>query len=183
VEEAEALAEDIQTYLEQSAWPAAETKLANLKGMGDKLTSAGVAQAKRSAYESSLDSLAAAITRRSRADALPAANRVSRVVARIMADYPTKVPVEVTWMDVAGRDALYAAAQGRWSDAANAVAEAARNYAVVQPHVRATDAALDRQVTTELAELQRADRSHAPARVARLAQALLENVDRIEQTF
>ena len=104
-----------------------------------------------------------AITRRSRADVLTAGNRVSRVVTAIMTDYPTKVPVGVTLMDVAGRDALYASQQGRWADAAKARAELGRNYAAVQVHVRARDPALDRATS--------------------LAQALLDDVDRIEQTF
>jgi hypothetical protein len=75
-----------------------------------KLASVGVARTKRSSYGDALVSLDAAISRRSRADALTAGNRLSRVVTDIMADYPTKVPAEVVYMDVAGRDVLYAAA-------------------------------------------------------------------------
>ena len=183
VEQAEALAEDVQTDLDQSAWPAAEAKFRELRGVGEKLASVGVAETKRSAYGNALDSLGAAIARRSRAGALTAGNRVSRVVAGIMADYPTKVPVEVTLMDVAGRDALYAAQQGRWGDAAKATAELGRSYTAVQVHVRARDPALDRRVTAEIARLQRAVASRARNRAASLAQALLEDVDRIEQTF
>jgi hypothetical protein len=183
VEQAEALAEDVQTYLDQNAWPAAEAKFRELRGVGEKLASVGVAEAKRSAYVNALDSLGAAIARRSRAGALTAGNRVSRVVAGIMADYPTKVPVEVTLMDVAGRDALYAAQQGRWGDAAKATAELGRSYTAVQVHVRARDPALDRRVTAEIARLQRAVASRARDRATSLAQALLEDVDRIEQTF
>src|SRR6267378_889403 len=95
VEQAEGLAEDVQNDLEQNAWPAAEAKLRELRGVGEKLRSVGVAQTKGTAYGQALDSLGAAITRRSRADALTAGNRVSRVVTGIMADYPTKVPVDV----------------------------------------------------------------------------------------
>jgi len=183
VEQAEALAEDVQTYLDQNAWPAAEAKFRQLRAVGEKLASVGVAETKRSAYVNALDSLAAAIARRSRAGALTAGNRVSRVVAGIMADYPTKVPVDVTLMDVAGRDALYAAQQGRWSDAAKATAELGRSYTAVQVHVRGRDPALDRRVTGEIARLQRAVASRAPDRATSVAQALLEDVDRIEQTF
>jgi len=97
--------------------------------MGEKLASVGVARTKRSAYGNALVSLDAAITRRDRADALTAGNRLSRVVTDIMADYPTKVPAEVAYMDVAGRDVLYAAEQGRWSCAADPVGEVGRRYA------------------------------------------------------
>ncbi len=183
VEQAEALAEDIQTDLAQNAWPAAEAKLRELRLVGENLASVGIAETKRSAYGRALDSLGAAITRRSRADALTAGNRVSRVVAGIMSDYPTKVPVDVTLMDVAGRDALYAAQQGRWSSAAKATAELGRSYTAVQVHVRARDPALDQRVTAELARLQRAVSSRARDRATSLSQALLEDVDRIEQTF
>jgi hypothetical protein len=183
VEQAEALAEDVQTDLDQNAWPAAEAKFRELRVVGEKLASVGVAESKRSAYVNALDSLGAAIDRRSRAGALTAGNRVSRVVAGIMADYPTKVPVDVTLMDVAGRDALYAAQQGRWGDAATATEELGRSYTAVQVHVRARDPALDRRVTAEIARLQRAVASRARNRATSLAQVLLEDVDRIEPTF
>ena len=153
VEQAEALAEDVQSDLDRSAWPAAEAKLRELRGTGEKLASVGVAQTKRS------------------------------VVTGIMADYPTKVPVHVSLMDVAGRDVLYAAEQGRWSDAANGAAEVGRSYAPVQAHVKASNPALDQRVTSEMAQLQRAIVLRARDRVTSLAQALLEDVDHIEQTF
>jgi hypothetical protein len=183
VEQAEALAEDVQTYIDQNAWPAAEAKFRELRVVGENLASVGVAETKRSAYVNALDSVGAAIARRSRPDALTAGNRVSRVVAGIMADYPTKVPVDVTMMDVAGRDELYAAQQGRWGDAATATAELGRSYTTVQAHVRARDPALDRRVTAEITQLQRAVASRVRTRATSLAQALLEDVDRIEQTF
>jgi hypothetical protein len=183
VEQAEALAEDVQTYLDQNAWPAAEAKFRELRVVGENLASVGVDETKRSAYGNALDSLGAAITRRSRAGALTAGNRVSRVVAGIMADYPTKVPVHVSLMDVAGRDALYAAQQQRWGAAAKATAELGRSYATVQVHVRARDPALDRRVTAEIAQLQRAVASRGRNQATSLAQSLLENVDRIELTF
>jgi hypothetical protein len=112
-----------------------------------------------------------------------AANQVSRIVTGIMADYPMKVPVEVAYMDVAGRDVLYAAQQGRWSSAADPVAEVGRNYAAVQAEVRARNPALDQLVTSEIAHLQVAVASRARDRATSLAQALLEDVDHIEQTF
>jgi hypothetical protein len=183
VEQAEALAEDVQTDLAQNAWPAAEMKLGELRSLGEKLGLAGVPQPKQSAYGRAVDSLGAAITRRSQSEALAAGNYVSRIVSRIMADYPTKVPVAVVYMDVAGRDVLYAAQQRRWSDAAGAVAEVGKSYAAVQAHVRARDPALDQRVTSEIAQLQRAVVSRARDRATSLAQALLEDVDRIELTF
>jgi hypothetical protein len=183
VERAEALAEDVQDDVARNAWPAAEAKLGELRGVGAKFDAVGVAPADRVAYGNALDSLEGTIARRSRAEALTAGNRVSRVVTGIMAGYPTKVPADVGLMDVAGRDALYAAQQGRWAEALRAAAELGRGYAAVQAHVRARDPALDRRVTAETAQLRRAAASRARDQAVSLAQALLEDVDRIEQTF
>jgi hypothetical protein len=183
VEQAEALAEDVQTDLAQKTWPAAEARVRELRSLGEKLDSAGVPQPKRSAYGRAVDSLGAAIARRSQSEALTAGNQVSRIVTGIMADYPTKVPAAVVYMDVAGRDVLYAAQQGRWSGAAGPVAEVGRSYAAVQAQVRARNPALDQRVTSEIAQLQRAVVSRARDRATSLAQALLDDVDRIELTF
>jgi len=183
VEHAEALAEDVQSDLDRNAYSAAEAKLRELRGLGETFASVGVAIDKRSAYGVALDSLGAAITRRSQANALTAGNRVSRVVTGIMADFPTRVPMEVAYMDVAGRDVLYAARQGRWRDAANPVGELERSYSAVQTHVKARNPALDQRVTSEVAQLGRAVVSREGDRATSLAQALLDDVDRIEQTF
>jgi hypothetical protein len=183
VEQAEALAEDVQTDLAQNAWPAAEAKVRELRSLREKLDSAGVAQAKQSAYVGAVDSLARAITRRSQNEGLTAGNHVSRIVSGIMAGYPTKVPAQVVYMDVAGRDVLYAAQQGRWSDAAAPVAELGRDYAAVQAYVRAHNFALDQVVTSEIAQLRRAVVSRRPDRATSLASALLEDVDRIELIY
>jgi hypothetical protein len=95
VEQAEGLAEDVQTDLTQNAWPAAEAKLRELRSLGGRLDSAGVSKPKQSAYRQAVDSLGVAITRRSQAGAPVAGNYVSRIVTGIVADHPTKVPVEV----------------------------------------------------------------------------------------
>jgi hypothetical protein len=183
VDQAEALAEDVQTDIAQLAWTAAEARTHELKSRGERLEAAGVPQPKRSAYRRAVDSLGAAITRRNRSDALTAGNHVSRIVTAIMADYPTKVPVQVVYMDVAGRDVLYAAAQGRWNRAAAPVAEVGASYAAVQAHVKARNPALDQQVSSEIGQLQRAVVARERDRATSLAQALLEDVDRIELTF
>jgi hypothetical protein len=183
VEQAEALAEDVQTDIAQNGWPAAEARLRELRNLREELNGAGVPQPEQAAYETAVDSLEAAITRRNRSVALTAGNEVSRIIGGIMAGYRTKVPVDVTYMDVAGRDLLYAAQQERWSGAAGALAELGQRYAAVQAGVRAHDPALDHRVSSEIAQLHSAVAARARARTASLAQAVLENVDRIEQTF
>jgi hypothetical protein len=183
VERAEGLAEDIQTDLAQSVWPEAEVKLRELRRLGEELDSAGVSKPQLSAYGRAVDSLGRVITRRSRSDALTAANHVSRIVSRIMADYPARIPVDVAYMDVAGRDLLYAAQQQRWRAAADAAAEVGRRYATVQAHVRAANPTLNQRVSSEIGKLRAAVGSRAQPRTSSLAQQLLEDVDHIEQTF
>jgi hypothetical protein len=151
--------------------------------VGQQLAATDVAPAQRSRYTAALDSLSGAMSRRSRGDALTAANGVSRIVTDITAGYPARVPVDVTYMDVAGRDVLYAAREGRWSSATAPVAEIGQRYAAVQKDVTARNPALDRRVTSEIAELRRAVDAGERVRAATLAQALLDDVDRIEQTL
>jgi hypothetical protein len=183
VETAEAEAEDIQADIDQGAWPAAEAKLAVLRSLADSLAAQGVPGPRRAAFGSALDTLSAVIVARSKAYALAAANRVSRIVTGMMAEYPTKVPSAVTYMDVAGRDALYDVQQSLWSEAAAAALELGRNYAAVEAHVQARDSTLDRRVTSEIQQLQDAVGARSRGGAAKLAQALLDDVDLIEQTY
>ena len=183
VEQAEALAEDVQTDVAQGAWPVAEAGARELRSLGEKLHTAGVPVSKQSGYGPAVDSLSAAISRRSQSEALTAGNHVSRIVTGIMGDYPSKVPVEVAYMDVAGRDVLYAAQQGRWSDAAAPMAEVARSYSTVQPYVRTNNFALDQVVTSKIAQLRSAVASREARQVTSLAQILLDDVGRIELIF
>jgi hypothetical protein len=183
VEQAEAAAEDLQTAVEQNAWPAAEGKLRELKAEGAKLASAGVPDSERTAYENALVPLGAAITDRSRADALTTGNRISRIVTGIMAAHPGKVPIEVGYMDVAGRDALYAAQQKRWKGAGAAVTELGQRYAAIQSDVRTRSPALDQKVSAEISKLQGAVVLHGSGPATTLAQTLLEDVDSIERLY
>lgn len=183
VEQAEGLAEDVQSDIRQNSWPAAEAKARELRTLPPRLDSAGVAQPKRDAYKRAVESLGAAIAARSGSEALTAGNQVSRVVAGIMLDFPAQVPGAVAYMDVAGRDVLYAAQQGRWSDAVAPVAEVARSYAAVQPYVRSRNFALDQQVSSEITQLRRGVATREQDRVSNAAQALLDEVDRIELIY
>jgi hypothetical protein len=130
-----------------------------------------------------LDFLVVALAERSRPKALTAANRVSRVVTDIMAAYPTTVPIDVAYMDVGTRDVLYDTEQRHWSRAAVGAADLLGHYADVQSHVRARDPALDRRVASEIGQLRRAIDAREQAPAVTLAKALLDDVDRIEQSY
>jgi len=183
VEQAEALAEDIQADIDQGAWPAATSKLDSLRTLADRLAAAGVSGTQRSAYGSALDTLNAVVVVKSKDYALVAANRVSRIVTTMMADYASRVPVAVAYMDVAGRDALYGARLDRWSDVSDAALEVGRNYASVEAHVQARDSVLGRRVASEIKQLQDAVSAKSKTGAAGSAEAILNDVDRIEQTY
>ncbi|HEV7586763.1 MAG TPA: hypothetical protein VGO40_01440, partial [Longimicrobium sp.] len=181
--EAEALAEDVQTDLSAGAWPAAQAKARGLAASQQKLAALGTAPEKLAPIGDALDSLNAAIARQSRPDALTAANRISRGLNVVMAAYPSKVPIAVAEMDVAGRDALYAAEQGRWDAAAAAVTECRHTYAAVQNHVKGRDPGLDRKISGELGQMEQAVALRDGRRLATLSQALLDDVDKVELTY
>ncbi|MEO6057454.1 MAG: PepSY domain-containing protein [Gemmatimonadales bacterium] len=183
VDRAEGLAEDVQSDVARGAWPAAEAKQRELRSLEAPLAAAGVSETARFEYGRALDALGTGIGGRKRVEALKAGNHVSRIVTGMMAGYHTKIPVEVAYMDVAGRDVLYAAQQGRWESAAESVGDLERRYASVQADVRARELPLDRRVTVEIGQLRSAVAARAGNRTTTLANRLLEDVDRIEGTF
>jgi hypothetical protein len=179
---AEGLAEDIQADLDTLGWQAARAKLAELQ-LNRTLLRAAVPALKAVRYETALDSLTAQIARHDRAAALSSANQLSRVLLTITADYDLIVPVQVGYLDVAGRDAIYGAATRRWQDAAGAAAELRANYAIVRAHVAAKDRTLDQRVQRRLSELDGAVAAKNTVRVKAIATTLLDDVDLVEQTY
>ena len=179
---AEGLAEDIQADLDTGAWQAAGAKLAQLQVNRPALQAAAPGP-EFAGYETALDSLVARVRRRDRPAALVSANQMSRVLLTITANYDLIVPVQVGYLDVAGRDAIYGAADGRWQGAASAAAELRANYAVVRAHVAQKDPTLDRRMRLRFSELDAAVSAKNGARVRVIATTLLDDVDLIEQTY
>jgi len=105
-------------------------------------------------YDVALDSLISQLSRQDRPASLQAANRLSRAIVGIMANYDVTVPVQVGYLDVAGRDVIYAAEAGRWQDASAAAAELRANYAGVGTHVAGKDSTLDRRVRQQFSQLE-----------------------------
>jgi hypothetical protein len=172
---AEGLAEDMQADLDTLGWGAAGAKLARLRDESTAMRMAG--------YETTLDSLAAGITRRDRLAALQAANRASRLLLAVAATYKVTVPVNVGLLDVAGRDAIYRSEAGRWQDASAAVAELRANYDAIQGHVASSDAALDQRLAQQLQALHAAVSARNAGRVRNIATRFLDDVDLVERTY
>jgi hypothetical protein len=185
VAQVEGLAEDIQTDLDSLGWTAARAKLVELQASDSTLRTAipAAAAAALATYEAARDSLAAQIGRRARLAALASANRMSRALLAIAAEYDTTVPIQVGLLDVAGRDAINRAESGDWQGAGVSVAELQSQYAAVQAHVALKDTALDARVTRELADLKAAVSAKNAARVRTVATRLLDDVDLIERTY
>ena len=179
---AEALAEDIQADLDTSGWQAARAKVVQLQANRVALRVAA-SGSRFASYETALDSLTAQVQRHDRPAALIAANEMSRVLLTITADYAPTVPVQVGYLDVGGRDAIYRAETGRWQDASAAVAELRANYAVVRPHLADANPTLDRRLRRRLNELDGAVAAKGAARVRTIATALLDDVDLVERAY
>ena len=179
---AEGLAEDIQADLDAPNWTMAHTRVAELQK--NRVALRRVLPAREIAgYEVALDSLISQLGRQERAPALQSANRLSRAIVGFMAKYDVIVPTQVGYLDVAGRDAIYAAETGRWPDASAAAEELRANYAGVSTHVAGKDSTLDRRVRQQLTQLDRAVAAKSAARVRAIATALLDDVDLVEQTY
>jgi len=179
---AEGLAEDIQADLEAGNWTLARTKVADLETHRSALR-ALLRPGKIAGYEVALDSLISQLRRQDRPASLQAANRLSRAIVGLMADYDVTVPVQVGYLDVAGRDVIYAAEAGRWQDASAAARELRANYAAVGTHVAGTNQTLDRRLRQRLSELDQAVAAKNAVRVRAIATALLDDVDLVEQTY
>jgi hypothetical protein len=108
---------------------------------------------------------------------------MSRKIVGVMGGYDVTIPVQVGYLDVAGRDAIYGAEAGRWQEASAAAAELHTNYDIVRAHVAAKDSILDRRMRQQLNELDAAVVAKGAARVRATATALLRDVDLIEQTY
>jgi hypothetical protein len=179
---AEGLAEDIQTDLDSSNWTMAQTRLAELQKNRARLRVL-LHPPKTAGYEAAFDSLTAQVNRQDRPAALQSANHMSREIVRIMGNYNPTVPVEVGYLDVAGRDAIYAAETGRWEDAIAAAAELRVNYSAVQTTVASRKPTLDRLVSQHLTELDSAVTMQSAARIRATATRVLDDVDLIEGMF
>jgi hypothetical protein len=179
---AEGLAEDIQADLETRNWTMAQTRVAELQKNRLRLRVLLPAP-KIAGYEVAFDSLTAQLKRQDRLASLQSANHMSREIVTIMGNYTATVPIQVSYLDVAGRDAIYAAEGGRWQDASAAVTELRANYAIVQARVAGKDSTLDQHVRQQLNGLEVAVTAKSVTHARAIATALLENVDLIERVF
>jgi len=158
---AEGLAEDIQADLDARNWTMARTRLAELQKNRVALQRV-LPAGEIGGYGVSLDALISQLGRQERPAALQSANRLSRAIVGFMAKYEVMLPAQVGYLDVAGRDVIYAAETGRWQDASAAAEELRTNYTGVGTHVAGKDSTLDRRVRQQLSQLDRRWRRRAP---------------------
>lgn len=182
----ENLAEDIQDDINTQGWRTADGKLADLLAEVDGVSRSVTDDARAGLagdYRAILDSLMARVARRDRLGSLVAANDLCRQLASVASGYPARAPVTVTLLDVSGRDLLYRSEAGLWTAAAASVAEYRQGYGTVRSHVSERDPALDGRVGRDLDEAERTVQARDTAGVRKSANALLDDVDRIEQTY
>jgi hypothetical protein len=182
----ENLAEDIQDDINTQGWRSADGKLTDLLSEVDGVSRSVTNDARTDLaldYRADLDSLMARVARRDRLASLVAANDLCRLLASVASGYQAPAPVTVTLLDVSGRDLLYRSEAGLWPAAAKSVAEFRQGYGTLRPHVSARDTALDGRVARDLDEAERKVLARDSAGVRVAANTLLDDVDRIEQTY
>jgi hypothetical protein len=192
LEAADGLAEDVQADIDTLGWAAAGAKVAKLRQSeasveqvvtADSAENAATGQQELATYRRAVDSLGARIERRDRLAALASANTLSRVLAAMSANYRSRVPAQVALLDVAGRDAIYAAEGARWNEAAAAVHELRSTYASVSDHVTRAQRPLNDRFQRTLEALAGAVSHQDIAQVRRQATSILDDVDLIEGTY
>jgi hypothetical protein len=182
----ENLAEDIQDDINTQGWPSADGKLSNLLSEVDGVTRSVTDGARADlarGYRAALDLLMARVARRDRLGSLVAANDLCRLLASVASGYQAPAPVTVTLLDVSGRDLLYRSEAGLWPAASASVAEYRQGYGTLRSHVSERDPALDVRVGRDLDEAERKVQARDSAGVRGAANTVLDDVDRIEQTY
>ncbi len=180
--EAEEFSEDIQDQIAANQWSRAAATADSITSLADTLARTAHA-ADVAAYRREADSVRTSIERRDRLGALVAANAVSRAVTDMTANYATVIPIDVGYMDVATREAIYAADAGAWDRVNAAAGEIRDRYDAVKAHVSAASPDLAMRIDAHLATLMK-DASVKNASGAKAAAGQLgEDVDAIERTY
>jgi hypothetical protein len=203
VMDAESQAEDVQGDIDTLAWASAAARVAGLRSLsagvvaaimdtgrepgagesGGSETDPDSDAAEAANVQVRLDSLDATVARQDRAAALQAANALSRALVVVTEDYALRVPAAVIYMDVAGRDLVYAAERVDWVTAASAATELQARYATVQSTIGQRNAALDAKVRGELTTIDAAVTAQDSAAAHATGLALLEDVDALELLY
>lgn len=183
LQQAEELTEDIQDTINAGNWSGALKMLTRLQTSSTQLRTTHGKAHEVAMFDSALSSLAQGVKSRNRLAADTSANRAAFAAVTMMASYHPRVPVAVGFMDVSARDAMYKAELNDWKGVDHATSELDKHYGSVSGHVRSRNPSLDTSLKSQMEALKRAAKSKNMNQVKTASMAILEQVDRIEQTY
>lgn len=183
LQQAEGLTEDIQDSINAGNWSGAEKMVTKLQTASTQLRSTHAKKKEVETLDTAIASLARDVKSRNRLAADTSANRAAFATISMMASYHPRIPVAVGFMDVAARDAMYKAELGDWHGVDKASSDLSKHYSSVSHNVKSKNATLDTNVKAQLDALKNAAKAKNASQVKATSTTLLEDIDRIEQTF
>ena len=162
-------------------WKTAASKTAGLEKAARILPPRWKAMANQFRLASSLGKLRAAVQGHQKGEAMHQANRVTLFAARLSRDSAPRVPVEVTLLDVYGRDLEIGALRGDRVYLARAQRDLAATWARIRAAVVARGG--KRQARTFSALVARVEAASLPSQFTQLATPILDKVDNLEKVF
>jgi hypothetical protein len=174
-------AENVYDSAKANDWKNADAKLAALKTAAKQLRTLipkGSAEIDR--LDEDIATLDRAVTARDQRAAIRAANQVTRDVADMTATYEPPVPAEVTRLDYYGRELEIWAETGNGDKLQATVRAMRRDWDALRPAVEARSPAEAEKFGMLVAHVEKAQ---TPAEFARLAKAVLDEVDNLEKLF
>jgi uncharacterized protein YoxC len=183
IEHAEDLSEEVQSDIAKGKWDDVTKKTTHLQALSDSLKMAGASPADLTAYDTAVSTLAKDVASQNQLGAAMAANEANRATYSMMASHSPKVPVQVGYMEVDARGAVYHAMGGDWSGAEKAVSDLSTNYSAVQAHVAQKDASLDQKLRTEIEGLSTAVSQKNVEAVNEAAKKVTDDLHKVEKQY
>lgn len=173
--------ENVYDAAKAGDWKAASAKTAGLEKAAQALPPRWKEMANQFRLASSLGRLRSSVQAHRKWEAMHEANRVTLFAARLSRGTAPRVPVEVTLLDVYGRELEVGAMRGDRASLARAQCDLAVTWAQIRPSIEQRGGA--KQATTFGALLAQVEKAQTPAQLARLAIPILDEVDNLEKVF
>lgn len=174
-------AENAYDAAKAADWKGAATKTRALEKAARALPPRWKAMSKQFRLSMELQKLDAALQGHRKWAAMHAANRVTLLVAQLSRDFAPRVPVEVTLLDVYGRDLEIGALSDDRVYLAKAQRDLQTTWTQIRPAVVSHGGA--RQADIFGVVVARVQKARGTAPLRRLATPLLDEVDNLEKVF
>lgn len=174
-------AENVYDAAKVANWKLATTKTLALKEAVHTLPPRSKAMVNQFRLNLRLQNLRGAVQSHQKWAAMHEANRVTLFAAKLSRDFAPRVPVEVTLLDVYGRDLEIGALSQDRVYLAKAQRDLAATWTRIRPAVIKRGGA--RQARTFGALVTSVQKAQTPVQFARLANPVLDEVDNLEKVF